>query len=231
MALQSAHHYHGFRHILVADDHPMFRDVLVRALEKAHPTARVDAVDSFADAMAVANQHGTIDLFLLDLLFPGMNGEVSVSQVRRDFPHASIVILTMLEDHHVADRMIEAGADGFLGKGLAANEMIQSIERVRSGEFVINIVPRGKGTTHLGSTERVSLTPRQIDMLKMVRANKQNKTIARELGLSPNTVRNHVAVVMRLLNVSKRKLIVERAIELGLIEPLGPQPDQLTAQG
>lgn len=223
--LQTAEKAQSFQHILIADDHPMFRDVLADTMRRAYPNANIYSADSFADAMSIAMKHPEIDLFILDLLFPGMNAEVSISQIRKDFPHASIVIITMWEDRTIANRMIDAGADGFLGKGLSAQEMLSNLEHIRAGDFVVNIASNEKNSSNLMLQESIILTPRQIDILKLLQKQMQNKSIARVLGLSPHTVRNHVVVLMRILGVSKRKLIVGRALEKGLIEPIDDAPE------
>ena len=225
LTFQYAHKGQGFGNILIADDHPMFRDILAEALGRAYPNAKIHSVDCFTDAINLAKEQGPIDLFVLDLLFPGMNGEASVSYIRNAFPQASIVIITMWEDHRVAKRIIDAGADGFLGKGLPARAMLENLERVRAGDFVVNISQRNSIGSPLAFSESLQLTPRQIEILKYLQKQMQNKSIARILDISPHTVRNHIVVLMRLLGVSKRKLIVDRAIELGLIAPSSEEQD------
>lgn len=219
LTFQTASGADGFGNVLIVDDHPMFRDVLAEALGRTYPSASIWTAGCFEDAMAVARERGPIDLFVLDLLIGGAEGGTWITRFRGAFPYASIVIVTMWEDQSVASQMIQAGADGFLGKSLSAKAMLENLERIRAGEFVISISPLNRSGVPLSSGEAFRLTPRQIEILMCLQKQMQNKAIARILDLSPNTVRNHIVVLMRLLGVSKRRLIVDRAIELGLIAP------------
>ena len=204
--------------VIVADDHPMFRDVLAQSLARTYPLADIAAVPSLQDAMALAVVGEQVDLFVLDLLFPGMEGEASVRKLRVEFPTSSIVIVTMLEDPRIAAKMMDAGADAFLGKGLSADEMINSINRVRAGEFVLNISSESARAHFLHFGEPLVLTSRQIEIVRLLAENLSNKVMARNLGISHLTVRNHVTVLMRLLGVDTRSQILARAAELGLVE-------------
>ncbi len=197
----------------------MFRDMLIATLQTAYPLARIDAVESCPEIWSTATQHETVDLFMVDLLFPGMRGEASVAHIRSEFPRAAIVILTMLEDHRLAERMLRSGANGFLGKALSASEMLESLERIRGGAAVVNIARPSNGAAKLAIVDAPHLTPRQLDMLQQLQTHKQNKAIARVLGLSPHTVRNHIADLMRALGAHKRSMILPRAVELGLLDP------------
>jgi two-component system, NarL family, nitrate/nitrite response regulator NarL len=207
-----------FDRIVVADDHPMFRDVLAESLRRTYPKADVATAQTLSEAINAAKDGFGISLFVLDLLFPGMEGELSVRQLRKDFPATSIIIVTMLEDPDIAAKMVDAGADGFLGKGLSADEMIKSIDRVREGEFVVNISSKSFGTPLMPLDEPLVLTPRQTEILRLVVQKMPNKMMGRELGISHHTVRNHVTILLRLLGVETRRQIAKRALELGLID-------------
>jgi two-component system, NarL family, nitrate/nitrite response regulator NarL len=213
---KATRHEESFRRIVIADDHPMFRDVLSQALARTFPKAQISTVSTFAEAMIAGHGALAVDLFVLDLMFPGMNGEESVGQMRKDFPQSSIVIITMLEDLRIASKMIEAGADGYLGKGLSAEDILNSLARIGTGEFVVNVSPASRGL-EANRAEDLKLTRRQIDILSLIRQGKPNKLIARELGLSHFTVRNHVTTLLRVLGINRRSQIVSRAVQLGLI--------------
>lgn len=188
---------------------------LAGALKRTYPEATVATAQSLPDAVALVKEDPATDLFVLDLLFPGMEGEASVRRLRGDFPAASIVIVAVPEDHHVAAKMIDAGADGFLGKGLSVEEMIKSIHRIRKGEFVINFSSKSFSTSLLSLDKQPVLTPRQTEILRLAVHNMSNKMMARELGISHHTVRSHVSILLRLLGVETRRQLAQRALEKG----------------
>jgi DNA-binding NarL/FixJ family response regulator len=199
--------------IIVADDHPMFRDALAQSLRLQYPSAEVLEADNLPDALSIARSGPQPNLFMLDLVFPGMDGPSSISAMRQEFPAASLVVVTMLEDPKVADQLLEAGADGFLGKGLSSTSIMEGIAAVRSGDYVVKLAAAAKGTV----TEMPILTPRQYDVLRLLSENRPNKMIARDLGLSHFTVRNHVSILMRSLRVQRRNQLGPRAQALGLL--------------
>ncbi|MBK7161878.1 MAG: response regulator transcription factor [Sphingomonadales bacterium] len=203
--------------IIVADDHPLFRDALVQSLRAEFPEADVVGFDNLPDAQSAARNGPSPDMFLLDLVFPGMEGPSSISKLRKEFPAASLIVLTMLEDQHVADQLLDAGADGFLGKGLTSGAIMDGIRAVHAGEYVVNVTTQGS------ALEKPMLTPRQYEILCLICANKPNKLIARDLGLSHFTVRNHVSILMRNLKVQRRNQLGPRAMALGLIAVGDPQ--------
>jgi two-component system, NarL family, nitrate/nitrite response regulator NarL len=198
----------------------MFRDVVAQTLQREFHNAKIVPVTSFAEAMDAAACGPKVDLFLFDLHFPGMNGEASISQVRRNFSQSSIVIFTMFEHAQTAAKMIEAGADGYLGKGLSADQLLNDLARIRAGEFVVNISSAIQDLP-LRVIERPMLTRRQIEILDLIQQKAPNKIIARELGLSHFTVRNHITVLMRALGVTKRDEITGRAPKLGITNLAG----------
>jgi two-component system, NarL family, nitrate/nitrite response regulator NarL len=199
--------------IIVADDHPMYRDALVQSLVAEFPGADVVDFDNLHDALAVARNGPSPDMFILDLVFPGMEGPSSISDLRREFPAASLIVITMLEDQHVAEQLLDAGADGFLGKGLTSDAILDGIRAVRAGEYIVNVTAQAQ----ILPLEKPMLTPRQFEILCLLSKDMPNKLIARDLGLSHFTVRNHVAILMRILKVQRRNQLGPRAAALGLI--------------
>ncbi|RDV02542.1 DNA-binding response regulator [Sphingorhabdus pulchriflava] len=199
--------------IIVADDHPMFRDALVHSLRAEFPEADVVEFDNLPNALTAARDGPSPDMFILDLVFPGMEGPSSISNLRREFPAASLIVITMLEDPNVADQLLDAGADGFLGKGLTSGAILDGIRAVRAGEYVVNVTAQAQGLP----PEKPMLTPRQFEILRLLSTNMPNKLIARDLGLSHFTVRNHVSILMRSLKVQRRNQLGPRAAALGLI--------------
>jgi two-component system, NarL family, nitrate/nitrite response regulator NarL len=205
--------------IIVADDHPMFRDALAHSLRLAYPAAEVSEFENLPDALSCARTGPPPTLFLLDLVFPGMDGPTSISAMRKEFSAASLVVITMLEDQLVADQILDAGADGFLGKGLTSDAIMEGIQAVRDGEYIVKLAAPALGPM----SERPALTPRQLDILRLLCESSSNKAIARDLGISHFTVRNHISILMRSLRVQRRSQLGSRAQALGLIPPGEPE--------
>jgi two-component system, NarL family, nitrate/nitrite response regulator NarL len=208
--------------IVVVEDQPMFSNGIEETLRRAYPNSNIETAHSFDKAHALECRNSAVSLFVLHLFFPEREVEPSIRKLKEDFPLTPIVIVTMLGSSHLAARMINAGADGLLEKNLSTEELIRSIARVRDGEFVIHISSRTFDRTSSPSHEQPVLTKRQGEILRLIVKKKPNKLIARELGISHHTVRNHLTILLRLLKTETRHEICQRAIELGLFERTDP---------
>jgi DNA-binding NarL/FixJ family response regulator len=201
--------------IIIADDHPLFRDGLCRLIGGALPDARLVEAGSMADVLAAVDAHGAPDLFLLDLVFPGMNPRETLSDLRQSCPKSSIVIVSMLDDSTTIEKVVEYGADGYIVKSIPPAEMIEAIMAVRAGEYVIarpNAAMTDDQVPELADV--MDLTQRQREILELLRIGKSNKEIGRALALSHFTVRNHISLLMRILKAHSRHELAARAESL-----------------
>jgi DNA-binding NarL/FixJ family response regulator len=189
---------------IVADDHPIYCEGLASLLTEVSADASISKAVTFAAVMDAAMVEGAPDLFLLDLNFPGMVLPGSINLIREKFVNASIIIVSMSDDHTTADRVMASGADGFISKAASPDVMREAIEAVLAGEFV-NV----RGQVGLSQISKIEvdfpgLTARQIDVLKLLSQGKANKEIAKELKISPFTVRIHVSGILNQLDVVSR---------------------------
>lgn len=206
------------RKVIVGDDHSLFRDALAQLAASQLPEAQVDTAVSMAEVMQLAEAGDAPDLFLLDLLFPGMEISVSLPELRRRYPKASIVIVSMVEDEQTVALAMRSGGDGFIHKAVPRERCITAIRRVLAGEYVIELEDIHTGAADAVSDTAITLTARQREVLDLLAQGTPNKLMARELGISHLTVRLHVSALLRLLGVARRAEVAPKARALGLLD-------------
>ena len=208
--------YADTMNILLVDDHPVFRNGLAVMLGHLfeHATVR-ELGDGVALSKAIAENEPP-DLVLLDLLFPGFDAQRDFSSLRQALPVTPIVVVSMVQDREVIDALMEAGANGFVSKTARPDDMSCAFLSVMEGETV-QIYSTGP-TIDVPVEGAVSaLTGRQMDVLRLVAKGMSNKEIARELKISPYTVRIHVSALLRALNLPSRSAAASFAAARGLI--------------
>ncbi|MGQ7830126.1 LuxR C-terminal-related transcriptional regulator [Altererythrobacter sp. Z27] len=202
---------------VVGDDHPLFRDALGQLAEALIPCAEIGLAESMGEVFELAEQGAPPDIFLLDLMFPGMDIPVTLPELRKQYPLASIVLISMVSDEPTIALTMQSGGDGFIHKAVSRERCIDAISRVLAGEYVIEREDLDAASDALAENLGPTLTARQRVVLDMLATNASNKLIARELGISHLTVRLHVSALLRALGVANRKDAVAKANALGLL--------------
>ena len=208
--------------ILIADDHPHFRDGL-RALLLSAPDFEVvgEAADG-EQAISLAAELQP-DVILMDLNMPGVGGIEATRRILLSSPHIAILVISMFEDDDSVFAALQAGARGYLLKGALKAEILRSIRAVCSGEAIFG-ASIAKRLMQYFSGPRPSapaeafpdLTEREHEILELIAQHQTNPEIAKRLYLSPKTVRNHVSNIFTKLQVSDRAQAIVRAREAGL---------------
>lgn len=222
------------RQIIVADDHPLFREALKAALGRLETATRFVEADSVAALLAALETEPDADLLLLDLNMPGAQGFNALVHVRGSRPDLPVVVVSADDDAQTIAGALRFGAQGFIPKSTEAGQIGQAIEAVLSGEI---FTPPGFHAPRMtqGSDEdlkvarRVAeLTPQQFRVLGMLCSGLLNKQIAYELDVSEATVKAHVTAILRKLGVATRTQAVLSAGRLAVDRAsVKPPPDDL----
>jgi len=199
--------------ILIVDDHPVVRAGLTSMLGTQADLEIVGSASSGEAAVATIGRSET-DVVLLDLRMPGMSGVDTILEIKRAGYSARIIVLTSFETDEDIYRAVKAGAQGYLLKDTSLKEMVEAIKTVHAGK---RYIPRDIAARLAERMMRVDLTSRELEILKMLSKGLTNKQIGRVLGISDNTVKNHVNSIIEKLEVSDRTEAATTAIQRGLI--------------
>lgn len=194
----------GYR-IIIADDHPLFRNALHLAVSQAITHVQLQEVDCVAQLMQLLAEQGAVDLLLLDLKMPGASGFSALASLRHLYPDLPVVIVSATEEPAVVVQAMHFGAMGFIPKSTPLPILVAALDAILTGDTWfpegITLAP----TPADNIAERLaSLTPQQFKVLAMLSEGKLNKQIAYELSVSEATVKAHVTAIFRKLNVKNR---------------------------
>lgn len=200
--------------ILIVDDHPVVRAGLASMLATQPGIEVTDSVSSGEEAVDVLDRQ-SLDIVLLDLRMPGMNGIDTLLAIRRKAIPVHVIVLTSYETDEDIYRAVNAGAEGYLLKNISQREMLQAIRTVSGGN---RYIPRRIASRLAERMTRSNLTARELEVLKLLTKGLTNKQIASALGISDNTVRNHINSIIEKLDVSDRTEASTTAIQRGIID-------------
>ncbi len=185
------------------------------------PLETLEASD-FPQALAHVRAAPDIDIALVDLSMPGMDGISAISTIRRAAPDIYLVVVSASEDPQVVRRALDAGAHGYICKSAGSASMMNGIRSVLEGDTFVSphITVPEVATQTQGEFDadqlRNLLTPRQRDVLAMLRQGKSNKEIARDLNLAEITVKLHVTAILRSLACENRTQAAILAAKMGM---------------
>lgn len=208
--------------VLIADDHPLFRDGMHGLLDSVPDTEVVGEAATGEEAVELAAELRP-DVILMDIKMPGINGIEATREVVSASPEIGVLVVTMLEDDDSVFAAMRAGARGYLLKGADQAEVLRAIRAVSNDEAIFGpgIAQRIMGFFSAGETSATpeafpELSDREREVLEFVARGLNNQEISSRLFLSLKTVQNHVSNIFRKLQVADRAQAVIRAREAGL---------------
>jgi DNA-binding NarL/FixJ family response regulator len=205
--------------VVVVDDHEMFAQGLATALG-ADPGIDVVATAGTVESGCAAVRLHTPDVVLMDFELPDGDGASATERIKAEVPDAQVVMVTSFDDEAILIRAIEAGCSGFITKHKAIQEVASAVHAARAGEALISPSMLARLLPKLRRSPRgvgSDLTPREIEVLKMLAEGVSNQQIAERLVLSLHTVRNHVQNVISKLGAHSKLEAVAAAVREGIV--------------
>ena len=206
--------------LLIADDHPLFREALRGAVARTLPGAQLHEADSVDALYALVDAVPDADLLLLDLNMPGAQGFSALVHLRALHPQLPIVVVSAREDPATMRRALDHGALGFIPKSVDATTLGDALTHVLEGgrwaPVAAQSAPAASDDEHDAAQRLRELTPQQFRVLQMLGTGLLNKQIAFELGVSEATIKAHMTAILRKLGASNRTQAVLIAGKLAL---------------
>jgi DNA-binding NarL/FixJ family response regulator len=196
--------------LYVIDDHPMVRQMIGMLLRRLRPASKVVELEKFSELQAALIKNGEPELFVLDLLLPGVKGATAISDVKKMYPEIPLVVLSAMPSGEARDACLEAGADLYIEKSTDTAEIsaaIQDILKSDSDDVDGDVVVVGD----------IKLSKRQKQLILMLDRGLSNRDIAAELNISEHTVKVHLWRLFRRLGVKSRTQTLHFARTHGLL--------------
>ena len=209
--------------ILVADDHPLFRDALRNVISAGFPDAIICEAGDWTSTITELEKNKDVDLVLLDLNMPGVQGFSGLIFLRGQYPAIPVIVVSATEDNDTIRRSISLGSSGFIPKSSQTGTMTTAVKTVLSGgvwvpdEKVFQDSENSDELLEIGS-KLSTLTPQQMRVLMMLKEGLLNKQIAYELTVSEATVKAHVSAILQKLDVNSRTQAVIVASKIASTE-------------
>jgi DNA-binding NarL/FixJ family response regulator len=199
--------------VMVVDDHPLLR-VGITAIVNARSDMNVVAQAQTGEEAVALFPRCRPDVTLIDLKLPGMSGVATIRAIREVHPTARFIVVTTYEGDEDIHRALEAGAQGYVIKGMPYQVLVQALQRVHSGRRFLPPTVVDALASRMPDSE---LSAREQEVLGLLVAGKSNKEIALSLRITEATVKSHVSAILMRLNVNDRTQAVVTALQRGLI--------------
>ena len=217
--------------ILIADDHELFLKGLELILSDFCPEAELVKACNYTEIFEIIKKQKDFNLILTDLAMPGAHWLEALQKIHEQLLETPVIILSAVFDREIVQKTIELGAAGYIPKTSSNAVILSAVNLVLSGGVYIPVELLQNTTNNefdilkqieqIGSNQEVNnnikLSPRQIDVLRLISLGKSNKQIAYDLGLTEGTVKLHITAILKILNVYNRTGAVATATQLGLL--------------
>ena len=216
--------------ILVAEDHPLYRQALYGLLRQLDETVELIDATNYQELTECAGEHAvSLDLILIGLRMPGVGGFEVLEQIKSQAPAVPIAVISASESRADARRSLQAGALGYSPKTLDSQIILGALRLILSGGVYVPELLLGKKSglsERLASTKKTTardasakkvLTRRQQDVLRLMSKGESNKQIARQLGITEGTTKLHVSAIFKALKATNRTEATVKATELGIV--------------
>lgn len=213
--------------LMVVEDHALVREGMVRLLSQIEPDVSVIEAGDFEAALNALDNEGEVDLVLLDLALPGIDGFSGLDILRRRYPAMPVAVVSAFDDTPTVTRVMNLGASGFIPKAYSGDALLAAIREVLAGNLYRPNVSAGS-TQRIGEVapmpsskmavkpDEVGLTDRQAQVLALMMRGLSNRDIADQLGLSEGTVKIHATAVFKALGVNSRTQALVAAARYGI---------------
>jgi len=203
--------------LLVIEDHTLVREGLVNLLAQVEDGVVVADRPDFESALALLDDEDEVDLILLDLALPGIDGFAGLDILRRRYPAIPVAVVSAFDDLPTVTRVMNLGASGFIPKSFSGEQLLAAVRHVLAGEIfrpggagkgghlddAVPLPPSGSGSAGVTPAE-IGLTERQAQVLALLARGLSNREIAAHLELSEGTVKIHVTAILKALGVASR---------------------------
>jgi DNA-binding NarL/FixJ family response regulator len=193
---------------LIADDHPLYREALISALQPLFKNVDIIQSDGLDSTLNALQQYSGFDLVLLDLNMPGCDNLYGLIRVTQDFPQIPVAVISASDSVEVVSKVMSLGAMGFIPKATTTQNIANALKQIMLGN---NWLPEGMQSRieHLAPIIDMArlvgeLTPKQFQVLKLLQNGLLNKQIAYDLNITEATVKAHISAIFRKLNVNTR---------------------------
>ena len=200
--------------VLSVDDHPLLREGIAALIGTEEDMEMVGEASNGREALDLFRKHRP-DITLMDLQMPVMNGIDAMGAIRGEFPDARIIVLTTHPGDFQVSRALKAGARAYLLKGMLRKELVDTIRAVHAGQKRLSSEVAAEIAEHATDC---ALTPREIDVLRLLARGDANKEIAAQLSLTEVTVKTHVKNILAKLGAKDRTHAVTIGLKRGIID-------------
>jgi NarL family two-component system response regulator LiaR len=205
--------------VLSVDDHEIFRGGIEFMLLAFDDIELVGQAQSGEEALQMCAEHEP-DVILMDMMMPGMDGAAATQAVKRHFPQVQVIALTSFQEGDMVKRIMQAGAIGYLLKGVSIDELVAAIRSASKGQPTLAVEATQALIQATAPPPEIDfdLTQRQLDVLEHIVEGRSNIDIAERMVLSPSTVRHHVSEILSKLEASNRAEAAVIAMKHGIIK-------------